>query len=339
MSPILRPSLALLLLAAGCSSAESKPVVKPLEPGSGGNISADETWKDGKQITSAINVAAGVTVTIAPGATVTVAKGVTIALQGTLKAASAATHAKLTGETWGGIVVQGGGSLALDGVDITGATMALTVQYTEATYDNGTITGNGAFAITKGAKLTTSHATVIGAKVPSTVSGAFVATYLDYEGTGLEGIMANDVGATISIEDSKLHGNSAPDNDLIVANGAASVHVAYTDLSKAHCGMHFNRVIAFDVSFVSVHDSTNGFRLYGSETSGTRTITSANIFNNHGTGVDEGSPTTENGAISISDGYWSNNGGSAEDNIRQFTTAIKVANMSTTEKIPGVGPR
>ncbi len=343
MSMLLRrvPYLLVLLAtggALGCSST-SEPAGTPPAVGSGGTVTSDVTWKDGQHISSAIVIASGVTVTIAPGAQVTVADGASITLQGTLSGASRDKHAKLTGAAWAGIVVENSGKLALDGVDIENAATAITLNYATASYDYGTISGAIPFAIGTKAKLTASHATVTGAKAPSFISGALVATFLDYDADVFEGLSLNDPAATLSLEDSKIHGKGTIDNDLVAARGAASVHVAYTEISMAHCTFHFENVSAFDISFVSLHDSQYGFMLYGSATAGARTITSANIFKNRQHAVDEGGPAAVNGSITISNGYWADNGAAATDNIRQFTPAIKVSNMSTTTPITGVGPR
>src|SRR5262249_49547323 len=102
-------------------------------------MTKDETWTDGKQITAAIQIMPGVTVTIAPGAKVTVADGVAITVSGTLTGTSTTTHAQLFGNAWTGVTVATGGTLTLSGVDITGSQTGLHVQTgaTLATYDTG----------------------------------------------------------------------------------------------------------------------------------------------------------------------------------------------------------
>ena len=94
-------------------------------------------------ITASMTIPAGETVNIDPGATVTMGSGVTITVNGTLSASSMATHAKLTGSSWTGLVING--TLNLNGVDITGASSALDVNGGgNAEYDNGTITNSAA---------------------------------------------------------------------------------------------------------------------------------------------------------------------------------------------------
>src|SRR5215472_1672558 len=137
------------------------------------------TWADGHQISSSVAIAAGVTITIAPGAKVTVANGATIVVNGTLTASSATpTHASLSGSSWGGIVVASGGTLSLDGVDITGASTALHTQGGNgtSTYNDSTITGAATpFQVDVGSQLSTTHGTVAGTLGSSTIDGTLTA--------------------------------------------------------------------------------------------------------------------------------------------------------------------
>ena len=251
--------------------------------GAGMTISADTTWADGQTIGMSVTIAPGVTVTIAPGATVTVAAGSTIAVAGTLTASSATTHAKLTGTSWTALSVASGGTLTLDGVDITGAGTALQTQAgaVSAEYDDGTITAAATpFDIAKGTTLVTKSSAVTGTLGTSRVAGSLVASYLDYNSNGNEGITTTDPTATESIEDSKLHG-SGPVADMVVsATGAASIHIAYTDITNVHCGFHFDTVDAFDVSYSNIETNSYGFMLYGSSGTGTRSVTYSNVDQN-----------------------------------------------------------
>jgi hypothetical protein len=242
------------------------------------------TWSDGQQLTSSITIAAGDVVTIAPGATITVAANAIITVAGTLTASSASpTHAKLTGTGWTGIVVASGGTLSLDGVDIAGASAALDVQggAAKAEYDDGTIDGSSfPFDVEKGAALTTAHATVTTAMGGSQVSGAFTATYLDYDSNGYAGITTADPAATLSVENSTLHGSGPYADFLVSAGGAASFHVAHTDISNVHCGFHFDAITGFDISYTNVHGNAYGFMLYGSSGDAARSVSYSNVDDN-----------------------------------------------------------
>jgi hypothetical protein len=324
----------ILLLAGGllgCSSSSNGAH----EPGAGGNT---ETWSDGKQLSGNVVIDAGKTVTIAPGARITFAKGTTVSIEGTLKAASRAKHAVLDGAGWAGLNVDGG-ALDLDGVDIQNADRALRVGAGTATYQYGAIRASGAFDVQKDGALTVMHASVVGNTGPSPVLGTFTATFLDYDAGPKEGIVAQSPTAILSIEDSHLHGQKAPDNDLIQAEGASRIHVAHVELTQAHCGMHFDSVDAFDVSNVTIHDGAFGMMLYGSNASGDRSVKATNIFKNFGRGIEEGAPDQNQGPITVADGYWADNGNGEPDNIRNLTGKITVTNMSTTTPIADVGPR
>jgi hypothetical protein len=262
-----------------------------------------------------------------------------VSIQGTLQGSSRAKHALLdSADGWAGLVVDGG-SLDLDGVDISNADRAIQVKSGGGSYQYGAIKSSAAFDVQKNGTLTVAHASVADNKAPSPILGSFTATFLDYDAGLKEGIVAQDPGATVSIEDSHLHGRKTQDNDLIQSESASKVHVAYVELTDAHCGMHFDNVDSFDVSFVTVHDGAYGMMMYGSNDTGNRTVKSTNIFKNFGRGIEEADPLQNQGPISVSDGYWASNGQSEADNIRNLTGKITVTNMSTTTPVAGTGPR
>ena len=298
--------------------------------GGGATISADTTWADGQQVTGNTTIAAGVTVTIAPGATVTVGANALITVEGTLMASSATPkHAALTGTAWTGISVGSGGTLSLDGVDVTGAATALATLTgaTKAEYDDGTITAaTTPFNVAKGTTLGIKNGTVTGTKGTSQVAGSLVASYLDYDSNGNEGITTTDPTATESFEDCKLHG-SGPTTDMVISGtGAASIHVAYTDISNVHCGFHFNTITAFDVSYTNVESNSYGFMLYGSTGTGTRSVTNSNIDQNTVAFDTEGS----NGPITFDSDYITG--------TQTPGDAVSVTNPKTAA-VTGTGPR
>jgi hypothetical protein len=281
-------------------------------------------------ITSNVTIASGVTVTIAPGATVTVAAGSTISIAGTLTGSSATTHAKLTGTGWTALSVASGGTLTFTGVDITGAGTALETQAgaLKAEYDEGTITGAATpFNVAKATTLGTKNATVTGTLGTSRIAGALVASYLDYDSNGNEGITTVDPTATESIEDSKLHG-SGPVADMVVsATGAASIHIAYTDITNVHCGFHFDTVDAFDVSYTNVETNSYGFMLYGSSGTGTRSVTYSNVDQNQ---IAYDTTPGDNGPIVFDHDYITGTQNPAD--------SVTVTNASTAT-VTGTGPR
>jgi hypothetical protein len=261
---------------------------------------------------------------------VTLASGATIAVAGTLTASSATgTHAKLTGTSWGGVVVNTGGTLSLDGVDISGASTALQTSTgaAKAEYDDGTITGaSEPFNVAAATTLGTKHATVTGTKGSSRIAGSFVASYLDYDSNGNEGIVTIDPTATESIEDSNLHG-SGPVADMVVsATGAASIHIAYTNITNVHCAFHFDAIDAFDISYANIETNAYGFMLYGSSGSGTRSVTFSNIDQNQIAYDTQGN----NGPITFDNDYVTG--------TTTPGTAVSVTNAQQAT-VPGTGPR
>jgi hypothetical protein len=305
-------------------------------------MTGNQTWNDGQQISGAITIMPGASVTVAPGAKITAASGTSITVQGTLTASSQTTHASITGTSWSGIIVASGGTMQLVGVDLAGAGIDVKGGATAASYDYGAISGaSSPFAVEAMGKLETSHSTV-SAMGASSVAGELDAAYLDYNTNGSEGIYSQNAAAILKIDNSRLYGTGTSSGDFISISGASLVHLAHTEIHGVHCAFHFNAVDTIDVSYMDIHDNSYGFMLYGSSNTGTRSITYSNIYNNIAYGADEGSANTVNGLITISDGYWSGNGpapGAPANNLRTFTNAITVTNMSTTTKVGTAGPQ
>ncbi len=302
-------SFLVFALSVGCFSSAGSTAPDADVPDSGAGEAtavATGTWSDGTHIDSSIVVQGGTTVTIAPGAVVTIAPGATIRVEGVLTASSAqGPHAKLTGNGWGGIQVVGYGVLALDGVDLDGANVALDMKAeAPCKYDDGMISGSQTpFSIEGGGNISTTHSAVTAPRGISTIAGAFTASYLDYDANDHGAIVTTSPDALVHIEDSTIHNSgpmgssSAP--DLLTANGASTFHVAYTDISGAHCGFHFEGVDTIEIDHVTVHGVTNGADVWGSSSTGTRTITSSN-FEQLSENFDE---SNANGAVSVSGCY------------------------------------
>ncbi len=298
----------------GGSDSGTTPMMGTDSGGGGGGdamvMTQSQTWTTGTQIGSPVIIDTSATVTVAPGAMVTMANGVTVTVKGTLTATSSTgTHATLTGTSWGGIIVAPGGTLTLDGVDITNASTAIQTNANDAkaTYDNGTITAASTpFQVDNGSTLSTTHATVAGTLGTSHVQGSLTASHLDYDSNGHEGIVTSDPTAVLSIEDSTLHG-IGPIADMVVSTtGAASIHVAYTEITNVHCCFHFDTISAFDISYSTMHNSAWGAMLYGSDLqAATLTITNSNIENNASYGLDE---QGSNGNIQVTGCYFTGNG-------------------------------
>jgi hypothetical protein len=297
---------------------------------SGGAIMASGTWADGQRLSGNIVIPSGNTVTVAPGAAIAIEAGTTVTVAGTLAGSSASpTHAKIAGPAWTGIVVAPGGVLSLDGVDIAGASTALDVQRgAKAEYDDGNIDGAAMpFDVEAGGALTTRSSTVTRTQGSSQIAGAFTASHLDYDAGYNSGIITMDPAATLSVEDSTLHG-SGPSGDFLVSQGgAATFHVAYTDISNVHCAFHFDTITSFDISYTSVHQDAYGFMLYGSGGAGPRTVKYSNIDNSPGLAYDTAG---QNGPIVFDHCYVTGNAYPGD----AVTTA-----SPQTKPVQGTGPR
>ena len=296
----------------------------------GSSPTAPAVWHDGLTLSASVVVPAGMTATIDPAATINLASGVTVTITGTLTASSATTHAKLTGSGWTGIVVAGGGTLNLDGVDLAGSTTALDLQMgSTVEYDNGTITAAATpFKVESGGALVTKHSTVTGTLGGSTIAGSLTASYLNYDSNGHEGITTTDPGAQLSVEDSTLHGSGPVADFLVSGGGATKFHVAYSDISNVHCAFHFDTVGEFDVSYTNIHGNAWGFMLYGSGGAGPFTVTYSNVDTNsayaYGT-------LGSNGPITFDNDYVT---GATSDPA----STVSITNPSSGQ-VAGTGPR
>jgi hypothetical protein len=306
-------------------------------PADASTISADETWAAGKTIAGNVVIAAGVTVTIAPSASITIADGKSITVQGTLKGTSpAASHAKLTGTAWTGVVVAKGGTLALTSVDIDNATTAIDTQAgnVAATFDSSIINAaTTPFKVDAGGKLSMTRSNVVGSKGMSSVGGSFTASHLDYDSNGSEGIAMVDPSAVFSADDSRFHGTSNSGGDMIVSNNAKTLHLSHSEIAKCHCAFHINNVTNMDVSFMSLHDDSYGFMQYGSDpATGTRTVSDSNFVTLAGIGFDEAGI---NGPITLSNVYFNAVTGG---NLHLIDKEITVKTPAAAA-VAGVGPR
>jgi hypothetical protein len=274
------------------STAPAGPTSVP-DPGTA--IGSD-TWATGKTIASNISINAGSTITISPGATVNVGPNVAITVNGTLKVASTDAHAKLTGSGWAGIIVASGGTLSIDGLDITGAQSAIWTQAgnLDATLTNSSIDGQTAFKMEAGSKLTITSTTVK-ATAGAAIAGTFVASKMTYDKTTAPGLTLNDAAGSMTISDSVLKGEGG--GDYVISDAGKSLKVEYSTISGSHCALHFDNVDQYTIDHVSFipQQNTYGGMLYGSG-AGPNTISSSNldgIFAMQGT----------NGPLTIKDSF------------------------------------
>lgn len=294
------------------------------------------SWTNGQSIASNLTIAAGQSVVIDPGATVDVGAGVTITVLGLLSACSASSHAKLTGGSWVGLVVGSGGTVALDGVDITGASAALDVQGGgTAEYDDGTIASSKQpINVAKGGTLGTKHSTFSGVTGGCSVAGSFTASFLTYTAPAVgpatfDGITTTDPTAQLSVEDSTFTGPGPNGvlHDMLVSNTAAKFHVAYTNISNMHCGFHINGLSEMDISYVNDDSNAYGFMLYGSGGAGPFTVTYSNLTSNG----EDYSTLGQNSPITFDHDHMT-------DMVSDLGNVVSTTNAQSST-IPGTGPR
>ncbi|HVX98094.1 MAG TPA: hypothetical protein VHK47_24485 [Polyangia bacterium] len=313
-----RRGAVLISLLAGCSGGG--PSAPPANTGG---------LDDGAHLTTALEIPAGTTATIPRGAKILADRGVTITVRGTLRVASAETHARVSAadlaNPWAGIVVANGGQLDADGLDLVSPETALTVGAGSlgARYDHGTITSPAVpFRIEAGARLDTAYAAVVDASASSSVSGELHASYLDYAMSPLGGgIITMDPTAVLDASDSTFHGAATSGSDYIVSYAASLVRVVYSTITEAHCAFHFNDVARFEIDHVTAGAKSPtgqgglvayGAMLYGSG-AGPHTISNSNFLGG-GYALDE---QNANGPLTIVNTY--TKGTNANDGASSWT--------------------
>jgi hypothetical protein len=253
------------------------PAPAPTPAPAAGSTSESGTWADGKQLATSVTIKPGATVEIAPGATVTAATGVSITVQGTLTVKAAASHAKLTGMNWKGIVVASGGTLTVEGLDIENAVNGMWTQAgnVDATMLDSSISAASVpFKMEPGSKLTFTKSKVLKSTGSSQIAGTFVASYMSYDKVSSEGLELNDPVGSMTISDSTLTGIGG--GDYVVSRAGAFVKVEYTTITGSHCGFHFDAVDKFTIDHVSDDQNSYGAMLYGSG-AGPNQILSSNV--------------------------------------------------------------
>src|SRR5256885_14628182 len=105
--------------------------------------------------------------------------------------------------------------------------------------------------------------------------------------------------------------------DVLTVNDAASFHLAYSDVSGAHCGFHFLGGEAIEIDHVTVHDVTNGADVWGSSSTGKKTITASNFEKMLSVAFDE---TGDNGAVLVTGSFVSAKNNLASPSKISFTS-------------------
>ncbi len=262
---------AVALALGGCSSdaAEAPTGDPPAALARAGEIRGRDTWKNGVTLTGTVSIAPGAVVEIAPGATIKCADGAAILVGGELRARAADKPAKITCESWNGILVANGGKLDFEGVTLENAKAGITTTEgaLESRFVSGAITSSlHPLQVAKKSVLViekvkaSAPAKVTAAEVSmSEIRGSLKASHLDYDAGANEALSVKD-GGELVLEDSIIHGTGG--GDMVAAYDAKSIAVRYTTLKGAHCGPHIQGVDSLEIDHVTSEDNIYGITMY-----------------------------------------------------------------------------
>ena len=239
-------------------------------------------WNSQTVLKGQVTIPAGQIVTVAPHTKIVVKDGTKIIVNGTLNAPSGLS---LAGKTWSGLVVTG--TVLLSNFQESGASTSFRVgPKGSLTIHGGDISG------------------VLGASV---VEGKLIADSLHYDKGAGGGINSSNGTGSISIDNSVLTGAGRDTGDFFGLYGVKSITLTNSKMTGAHCAFHVTGLQDMKLDHVSIYENAYGFMMYGSSNVGTRTITNTTIKNNS-FGFDEGSSSTRNGPIVISNSTIRGNG-------------------------------
>ncbi len=251
-------------------------------------------WNSTTELKGKVEIPAGQTVTVAPNTKIIVQDGTEITVNGTLNAPAGLS---LTGKSWSGLVVAG---------------TALLTDFRE----KGALES---FRVEPSGSLTIHGGTISGILGSSNVEGTFFADSLNYnKGTG-GGITSMNGTGSITIDNSVLTGAGKNTGDFFELFGVKSITLTNSKMTGSHCAFHVTGLQNMKLDKNSIYGNSYGFMMYGSSDTGTKTITNTSIKNN-AFGFDEGSASTHNGSILISNSAIKNNG----KNLGLYTGKVKI---------------
>lgn len=235
-----------------------------------GDIRANETWKNGLELTNTVRIIGPAVVEIEAGATIKCAKGVQILVGGVLRKAAGA-KSKIACSDWEGIVVAQAGKVELEDFDLENPLTGVrtTPGAAESSLKKVSITKSvKPFTVDKDSKLVledvkTTTPAQISPDVQSIaeIRGTLIAKKLDYDaGTGNEGIRIAD-GGSAEIVDSFIHGTGGL--DMVASYGGKSLKLSYSKLSGAHCGPHMQGIDSLEIDHIVSEGNTYGITIYG----------------------------------------------------------------------------
>jgi hypothetical protein len=295
--------------------------------GLSGSITSNQTWDGMVQIGGSISIEAGATVTVAAGALVNVMPGANISVKGTLitqgTAASPATFNTMQqGSSWGGIIVQAGGTANLSYANI---------EYTTVPFS----------CVTGAAQCKADHTQLLnftGVGMSLTESATF--SYMRVEFGGSDGIsFQGSAGQTVTITDSTFHQTGG---DAIVADGAGNLVFQYNHVygnggatPGQHCACHFDSTGTFTVDHNLFEQSSVGFMASSMDA---QSKVMYNNFENNPSIYSSAGGTNVSAQADLSHNYW---GSSTPPAIPGNTTNQGTAGTAyyATAIATGIGPR
>jgi Right handed beta helix region len=276
-------SVAVAAVTACSSSSDGDLPAGNAADARAGEIHGADLWKDGLVLTGTVTIAPDANVEIAPGAKITCAEGGTLFVAGTLRARAAATHAKITCARWSGLIVNAGGHVDLEGVELENGLLGLgtATGAVDSTFSEGAIINTlKPLAIGPTSKLTITKSKLstpvkVGASEISisTVEGTLIASRIDYDANSNEGVSVKK-GGELDLQDSTFHGKNGL--DLVSAYGAKHVKIAYSTFLGAHCGLHIQPSESFEIDHVTSDSNIYGITIYASG-NGPNLVTASNF--------------------------------------------------------------
>jgi hypothetical protein len=251
-------------------------------------------WTSATELKGKINIPAGQTVTVAPNTKIVVQDGTEITINGTLNAPAGLS---LTGKSWIGLVVVG--TAVLKNFQEKGASQS--------------------FRVESGGSLTIHGGTISGIQGSSNVEGTFIADHLSYDKGPGGGISSSNGTGSITIDNSVLTGAGKNTGDFFELFGVKSITLTNSKMAGSHCAFHVMGLKNMKLDKNEIYENSYGFMMYGSSETGTKTITNTSIKNNE-FGFDEGSASTHNGSILISNSAIKKNG----QNLGLYTGKVKI---------------
>jgi hypothetical protein len=233
-----------------------------------GDIRADDTWKNGLELSNTVRIIGPAVVVIEAGATIKCSKGVQIQVGGVLRKAAGA-KAKIACPEWEGIVVAQGGKVELEDFDLENPLGGITTTpgAADSTLTRASITKSvRPFTVGKDSKLVLDDVKAtapaeVAADVQSIaeIRGTLIARKLDYDAVTNEGLSIRD-GGSAEIVDSFIHGKGAL--DMVSSYGGKSLKLSYSKLSGAHCGPHMEGIESFEIDHITSENNTYGITIF-----------------------------------------------------------------------------